>query len=400
MKRECSNGWLMAYLEMNEGQESPPRFHIWVGVSILSAVLRRNVWLDRGHFILFPNLYTVLVSASAECHKSTAVKKGKELLVEANAGARSDSERTNIFAQKLTPQALLHFLAQKSHAQGIAICEELTTFLDQDSIRSGMVPLLLELYDDPKGEWTYETITRDKDVLVDPSICLLGATTPTALKKSFPANTIGEGLISRINFVVGDTPGEPHAHPKPPPGYVELRRHLIADLTSIQELYGGFRWGEGAAEWYEEWYNNNFIRSGDCPLPAPYWTRRRDFLLKLAMIISVSHEDTLELTVPHLEVALRILKDNEKYVPQVEQGIKLTDFSSVADQVYNIIEANKEITHSDLFRKVAYYMEDGAATFNSIIQTLTEQGMITVYVSDKGHGGRIYKANPPLENVQ
>jgi len=375
MKRECKDGWIQTYLASTEGQESPTHFHLWVALSVLAATVGRHVSLPRGYYELIPNLYVIIVAVSAELHKSTAVRMGRNILDDMNKALPENEFKVNVFSQKLTPQALLHYMAEKPEAQAIAVCEELTTFLDVNAINSGMDAVLLELYDNP-SPFVYTTLKRGDEVLHNASLCLLGATTPTALKKSFPLNTIGEGLTSRINFVYGDRPRAPQAHPRPPEGYEETKQKLIADLVRIRSLDGEFRWGKGAWDWYEAWYNAHYIRDADSPLDAAYWTRRRDFVLKLAMLVSISYEDTLELTVPHLEEAVNILSAHEHGLPKVEQGIKITDFSNVVESVYNIIEANGEILHADLLRKVSYYLEEGATTFNAIIFSLKEEGRI------------------------
>ena len=92
--------WLEKYLEYTEDQESPSIFHLWVGLSLISAVLGRRVWIDRGYYFLFPNLYVVLVAGSARARKSTALGIGVGLLKKAGVDV-------NIISQKITPEAFI-----------------------------------------------------------------------------------------------------------------------------------------------------------------------------------------------------------------------------------------------------------------------------------------------------
>ena len=58
--RELGN-WLKAYSEYSTESESPEMFHLWTGLSILASAVRRNVVLNQGINLLFPNMYVVVV---------------------------------------------------------------------------------------------------------------------------------------------------------------------------------------------------------------------------------------------------------------------------------------------------------------------------------------------------
>src|SRR3990167_8776352 len=95
-----TNDWLRVYLSLTEGQESPDIFHLWCAVSTIATTLERNVWLDRGYYTLYPNLYVVLVSGSAVARKSTAIGVASRLYREANPEGI-------MVSQKVTPEALI-----------------------------------------------------------------------------------------------------------------------------------------------------------------------------------------------------------------------------------------------------------------------------------------------------
>jgi len=78
MARILRKDWLSSYLEYTSGQESPRNFHFWTGLSILGGALRRNVVLDRVYYKLFPNLYVILVAASAACKKKCSNRNRDE----------------------------------------------------------------------------------------------------------------------------------------------------------------------------------------------------------------------------------------------------------------------------------------------------------------------------------
>ena len=101
-----AGNWIQSYLKCTEGQESPTLFHLWVAITTIAAALRRNVHIRMGHFKIYPNFYTVLISPSGTCRKSTAIGIGEGFL--------RHVEGINIFRTKMTPEALLTFLKEEA----------------------------------------------------------------------------------------------------------------------------------------------------------------------------------------------------------------------------------------------------------------------------------------------
>src|SRR5438309_523994 len=75
-EREAGN-WLAAYLEYTKESESPDAYHVWTALSSIASVARRNVWLDQGIYLLYPNLYVALVGPPGRTGKSTAIRMGR-----------------------------------------------------------------------------------------------------------------------------------------------------------------------------------------------------------------------------------------------------------------------------------------------------------------------------------
>src|SRR2546427_12238432 len=72
-QREAGN-WVAAYMEYTKESESPDAYHVWTALSSLASVARRNIWLDQGIYLLYPNLYVALVGPPGRTGKSTAIR--------------------------------------------------------------------------------------------------------------------------------------------------------------------------------------------------------------------------------------------------------------------------------------------------------------------------------------
>ena len=92
--------WLSSYLIYTEKQESPEKLHFWVGLSVLSAALKRQVWIDKGYYKLYSNIYVLLVAESAMLRKSTAMDIGVKLV-------RDSVPDLYYISGSMTPEGLL-----------------------------------------------------------------------------------------------------------------------------------------------------------------------------------------------------------------------------------------------------------------------------------------------------
>src|SRR3972149_5376742 len=99
-------GWLTNYLDYVKLQESPIEFHFWVGVCLIGATLKRNVWFNKqDYYSVFPSQFVILVAKSGACKKSTAINIGVDILREI--------DYVNIMPEKATPEALLEGMISK-----------------------------------------------------------------------------------------------------------------------------------------------------------------------------------------------------------------------------------------------------------------------------------------------
>jgi hypothetical protein len=71
--------WLTDLVDVFAESESPERFFYWSGLAVLSATIRKNIFLDRHIYKLYPNIYVFLVAKSG-MKKGIPVRNAKKLL--------------------------------------------------------------------------------------------------------------------------------------------------------------------------------------------------------------------------------------------------------------------------------------------------------------------------------
>lgn len=383
MERKCKPSWIDSYLEYTDAQESPTSFHHWTGVSIISAILQRKVWIPRIKYTIYPNLYVILIAGSAKCRKSIALRIGTDLLM-------CVKEPPTIFAQKITTEALIQALEESKKKEdkvcyGLIVASELSVFLGADAIRSGIIPALTDLYDSP-AKWQYHTRSRGREELTNVTVSMLAASTKDWLRTSIPASAIGGGFTSRIVFVVEDSPSKLVLFPTEHVDNTTLKQYLIDDLEQMGKLSGAVQFTDEAKAIALEWYEQEACEVHDEKVDG-YFGRKHDTMFKLATVLSVSEDNNLCIEAGHIKRALALMEHNEKRLNTIMESVTSSDTGGDTERVLNIIRKFGKIKHSDLLRKCWRYAS--AQELSEMMKTLQESQEVTMYL-DKSNS-RWYK---------
>src|SRR5690349_10834871 len=133
-ERRLSN-WLKSYAEYTAGTESPPSFHMWVGLGTISAAAQRKVFLDADYYQVHSNIYIILVSPPGRSRKSTALRIGKNIL----KGVIDFGQEINFSTQASSVAALIKSMAaitekNSEHQSLTAFSSELGSLLGSKSV--------------------------------------------------------------------------------------------------------------------------------------------------------------------------------------------------------------------------------------------------------------------------
>lgn len=348
--------WLSGYIDYTDEQESPSLFHLWVGSSVIASTLGRKCWIDRGYYKLYPNLYVVLIGASARVRKTSAIRIGYDIFREAIPEA-------TIVSQKTTPEALItafveDFGKKKKACEGVIVSDELGVFLGASTKSMDIMQLLTKWYDCP-SYFDYRTQMRGKEVMQKVCCNMMAGTTPLWLKDSMPPHAVGGGFTSRIVFVYQARPEKLEPFPHISPEKLVLKKKLIADLKMIERIEGEYKLTEEAKEWFANWYTEVF-KPEDMPHASldGYYGRKHDTLLKVAMSVAASRSSKMEIGEAEMRIALRALNQNEKHLPQTLRLIQMTESGEETEKVFRAIKrrGSDGIDHTYLMRQVSYCM--------------------------------------------
>jgi hypothetical protein len=385
--------FLRQFKSLFEGTEVPDRFAVWAGVSCLSAMLERRIWIDMNLFTIYPNMFVVFVADAGRMRKSTAAAVTRKLLSKTDPGPR-------MIAQKTTPEALIDALrvirtdSQTALLQetcgGIVVANELVTFINRDTYERGLGALMIELWDCPE-KYEYRTRNRPTEEIHYGHLSLLGATTIHSLRDAIPLAAMGDGFTSRTIFVYVDTPAPPVPRPVQSKAFKQTEQDLIKHLQGLSTMSGEVTFSDEAGEFFDDEYRRFYASQlFDDPKFQAYASRRDKHLLKVGMCLMAAEGGGMELTTSHLQGAKILLEDIEGSMRTVFDRIAMTEGGSLTEEVFTIISksAGKSASRSEVLRRMGHKLS--ANDLRSIIETLVVSGRI---VLDTASGSLQYKVN-------
>ena len=320
-------------MEYTSNVETADIYRKWTGIMCLSAALQRKVRVDWGVSLTFyPNFYIILVGKSAT-GKGTAMRPGLNIISKI-PGIKLSSQATSLQAliSDLKDSNLTDFDPSTGehsyHSSMTVFSEEFTVFLGYHN--NELIATLCNWYDCEEN-WTYNTIKRSKESIHGVWVNIIGGTTPELIRSSLPPDSVGGGLTSRIIFVYADSADRIVTLPTETEEERTLFEFLVHDLENISLISGGFKWTSGFMDYWDTWRREDAINP---PFNSPkfdgYCGRRKVHLMKLAMIMSMSHgRNNLTLTQDDLEEAVKVLVEVEEKMALTFKGVGKSDIADL-----------------------------------------------------------------------
>jgi len=382
-----SDGWLRKYVAFTARHESPEYFHLWCGSSVIAAAMGRRTHLNRGFYVLYPNLYVILVAGSATTRKTAAMRLATSILKDS---VDKSGAPLAFVAQKITAEALIEYLKEMGdYPEGYVVSEEFSVFArGQDSL----IDIMTQAYDCPEP-FAYRTRMHGEEVCKTICMNLLAATTPSSMQQTLTDAAIGGGFTSRIITVYQNEGKARIVMTTLNKEEIALRAELVDDMQRILKLRGTFVFSAEATDWFTHWYEEVF-KPEDIDELSGYFGRKHDSVLKLAMCLSASDDSSLIIQEDHVAVALDMINQTEQYLPKMIRLVQKTPvgvtISKVLKHITNAESAG--IMHSHLIRRMGYCAP--AKEVKELLEHLMASGEITEVVAGKA---KYYVA---VKNVQ
>lgn len=345
-----------AYLSYTAGHESTVRIRKWCIISVMAAALERRVWIPRGYYTLFPNLYTFIIGKSGFVKKSTSTAIAVNMLREVPG--------IKIMSERLTAASLISQLAKAgkkfeydgdkvNQSPVFSYASELSVFLQE--VFGSITELLTTFYDcvpsDSSKPWVHNTMGRGEDKIYGPCLNILGGSTRSWLKKCIPSSEMEGGFTSRIIFVVENKlPENLVAWPSMDTSGEKLRYHIIQDLKQINSIVGEYIVKDDAREMFKKWYTHHMrkvLPKNQDPRMVGYMSRKGDTILKLSMTRAASQRNALIVTKDDIKWASTEIDDLEKDWLMAFEGFG--NFDSLQYELMEVIKKKQSMSLESLY---------------------------------------------------
>lgn len=370
--------WLASYLEYTSGQESPEVIHLWSAITVIAGALRRRVWLDRGMYKIWPNLYVVIVADSAKLRKSVATGIAFAILREAVPDLAYIEDR-------VTPEGLVRHVNRISTVGQTQVSVDSSLFIYEDEIESlfgfdvptsrRMATLLTRTYSCP-DTYQHTTVTGGHVEIRNPAFTILAATAPEGLDV-IPKESTG-GLLGRLVIVVADS--RRPAKPWPTPGPEDLRLKLVNDLAWISRLKGEARLSQEARDHFDQWYLTVYGKHS-FPTRAleAFHERIHDTAIKVAVILSVARRDDLVVRMDEMSRAISLVEGVMEALGGKPQWFSADEIGRFASRVTELLRRRGPLTRGAVMRHFGL----SAAQMDAIERTLEDQDEILITISGR-----------------
>ncbi len=399
LNKNIRSGWLKDYVFYTSGHEAPEDFHVWVGLTIVGAVIRRKAWFDNVFYNLYPNLYTILVAPPGVGKKTTAINIGVGILRAADPACR-------IVSEKVTTEALAKTLSRPTEyakesgglkldvsAEGLLVAPELTVFLGREQYNEGLIMFLTRLYDCADIQ-EIETIARGKEKLLNVCISMLGATTPSEINNAVGKSAKGSGFMSRLNLIQKEQSHRivPFAI-KPDPTIKEMLINTLHKIAS--NTTGEFRFIERAREWYIDYYKRHKMAVQSTRRPTDNIERQPDQLLKIAMCMAACEREDMSINDDILQRSFNLLAIAAKNNGETMKMIDATERGKLTQKVLSVIHEHGGVIQRAVLMKQVYRFGLSAKELDSIIETLEDGEIIHKFSSNKKRYLRLTSLEDP-----
>lgn len=378
-------GFIEEFLKTYESAESPTSFFYWSAIASISAVLRKNVYINKRIYKLYPNLYIMFVAKSG-LRKGYPVKQAQKL-VEACEIMKVISGRNSIqsILQELSRQYTIESGKVMKDAQAFVVNDELDSLLINDPQAQ---TILTALYDSfYHKNWT-NTLKKDgRETLRDLYLTMLTATNPTHLDNFLDGTSMSGGFLGRTIIVYEERKSKINPLIEEGDAVEIITKPLQDRLIEISKLVGQFKFTTTAVKLYKPWYKDFYERLQTEEIEDITGTAERagDTVLKLGMILSVNDSCDLTIDKHHIEKAVELFYDASRSSRIVTAG---KGKSLDSDKVKTVLGYLLSKPDYSAYRKQilsARYGDISAAELAVVVDTLEQAGLIEI-LNDKDEG--------------
>jgi hypothetical protein len=349
----------------NKVTDAPDIFAFAAGLTAISSILQKNVFMKWTGGKLYPNMYILMIMKSGG-RKSTVLRVLKQIL------EHFDTEDGSlIYPSDITPEAF--YMIAQNRPYGTFFHGEFGGWLKslEKSYNKGFKEFLTDVFDGfsqkklikgPNGTGQLYRID-------EPAINILSASTIAWISENIKEADRQSGFMQRFTIFYAQQDKKEIALPisnNPP-------NNLVEELGELLSVEGEIKLSEEAKQIYEEfYYSENESKKRQSEIYGSFHTRLFTLIIKIAMVYCVMRKDKI-IGKEDMEYAMQLKLILEKYLYSVYDKLIKDKNQETLNKILNIIADNGGIIErSKLLRYTHMLKKD----FNNFIETLIERKSI------------------------
>lgn len=390
---------------------------------MIASALQRRVWVGDVRNAIYPNLFVILCGPPG-VGKGVVIKqverilrhhkreKGQTILgvykpetdedkrmlafdQSSNAAKDLASNKEDLLlipvaANKTTLEKLINSMASSvrafcykkvdetgavklGHDMQSALCfclEEIASLLKTQT--HDTVNFLLQAYD--CGDYRYETIKREEDMIKNSCLNFFGGATPAWLQRSFGQEILTEGFSSRCWFIYGERNRKEVLFVKNyTPEQIAAYEDILVHIKRLTTLHGKVTLTKEAEELLRNWWVNinPTQRPNKSSKLLSYYSRKNLHVIKLATGIHFADNYDMYINAAECQQALDFLARWEKDMHLALSVGQVNPLAKVVDDVLKFIsmqggETNKRTLLLEFFER----LPNGEADLDQLLTEL------------------------------
>jgi hypothetical protein len=282
--------FLELFLEASVDSESPKSYWFWSGLSCISAVAKRNVYIQRPTWRTYPNIFVFLVGESG-LRKGVPINIAKELV--------TTIDTTRVVSGRGSIQGIITDLGSAHTREDGRVFDKAQAFIVASEFSSSIVrdqdalTILTDLYDSCYHDKWPITLKSGKWILKEPSITLLAGINPPHFEDFVGPVAIGGGFVGRLMIIYEQEKATINPAIRKEKFKPLNKDPLLDRLRRISRLQGEMDLTESAKQIYEQWYIEfeNHRKNARLQDKTGAINRIAEHMLKVAMLLALSRED-------------------------------------------------------------------------------------------------------------
>lgn len=359
------------YLTYMKRSETPEVIHKWCALGCLAGAAEKRLWLDRGLFKLYLNLYLVLAAPPGVCAKTTTLSVVSRLLTEAGMNVLEDSITKEEIMREMvemekgfdSPAGMFY------HSSVTFIASELNILL---SSGYDMIKFLVNVWD-KDSTLSYRTKTAGIYEVRNPYFNMLGAVVPEWFGENVLSDINSTGFLARLLIIYADKRRMREPNPRLSDEAKEARDKCLEHLFWLSNQFGEITLTDEAEQFYESWYMSQDDDTRLDPRLQSYLERKaRTHVLKVAALLCLANR-RLVIEKHDVVEAVRMLDEIEPGMRSMIMMSSNNRLMSFVMKVADILREVGELRYYDLF--MILYADLNKEQFREVLQVVIDLGV-------------------------